>query len=383
MGRGSTQALIKKLINCLLDGSKSITEIADKTGLDRTALVKYLDLLKDGGLLIEEQIGSSRVFTLVPQYRTDTYFGLPINSKTEEQINSLYKYIEVEWKKNAGRPLLKTTAQKIIYKVIKKCNLNIPVGWYIYGGVCIKPYEPYTEYKYTDLTEKIISCVSKIVKEYSHNVHEYESKQQQYHEEVRMVYILKEEIFSLVYSKKFSKNSMYIFQKKYVELIQLVPKGDKIYHALINDYYTTLIDITKNWDIFVNENKEEEFSSFKQKLISSFEILWKLIAQFHLKKDLLEGGFYTQTVLDGHFKLDIEQTKDELTELGSELQLLIPSEEPKDENYKKLKKSIGSGRLLNSEEQKEKETELEKIREEKGDEGVSEYLFKKFGLNLD
>ena len=32
---------------------------------------------------------------------------------------------------------MKTTAQKIIYKVITECNLNIPVGWYInVMGIC-------------------------------------------------------------------------------------------------------------------------------------------------------------------------------------------------------------------------------------------------------
>ncbi len=380
MGRGSTQDLIKNLINCLSEGSKSITEISDVTKLYRTAIAKYLTILKDSGLVMEEQKGNSKLFTLISNYKTDTYFGLPLDQKTEELIDSLYSNIKKKWEDATGRPLLKTTAQKIIYSVIKKCNLAIPTGWYIYGGICIKPYDPSLTYNFTNLDSNVNDCVENVVKEYSPNKHEYESKKQQYHEEVHRLYNTKEEIFSLLYSKKFSKNSIYILQKKYIEFIRLIPEGDEKYHNLIDDYYTIIIDITKNWDNFVNENDDVEFTKFKQKLTSSFEILWRLVAQFNFKSDLFKGKFYTQALLDGHFKLDLEQTKEELVEVGSELQSIIPSEELNNESYNNLKQSINSIKPLESKEQKIKDEELKKLKKEKGQKDTSEDLFKKFGL---
>src|SRR3989338_9694089 len=104
MGRGSTQNLIKNLIKCLSEDSKSITEISDVTKLDRTAIAKYLAILKDSGLIMEEQKGTSKVFTLISNYKIDTYFGLPLDQKTEELIDSLYSNIKKKWEDATGRP---------------------------------------------------------------------------------------------------------------------------------------------------------------------------------------------------------------------------------------------------------------------------------------
>ena len=88
MGRGSTKNLIRKVIECLAKGSRSVTDISTETGTDRTAIVKYLNVLKESGLIVEEQQGTSKIFTLVPNYRTDTYFGLPLDQQAEKNISS-------------------------------------------------------------------------------------------------------------------------------------------------------------------------------------------------------------------------------------------------------------------------------------------------------
>lgn len=372
MGRGSTQILIRKIVESLTNGPKSITEIAAETGLDRTSISRYLEVLKKSKFLKQEQIGAKKIWHLSSTYRSDTYFGLPLSKEINEKIDSLYHMIRKKWKEQTKRKLLKTTAQKIIYEVIKERNLKIPTGWYIYGGVCVKPYSYHSPYDFKGLDGSVIGWVNKTAVEHSLNSFAYESKQQQYKKAKKKLYNIKEEILKLFYSKNFSKKSMYILQKKYIKFARLAPKGDEIYSEMINDYDTLIIDITKNWDDFV---EDRFFAEFKQELTCSFEALWKLTAMFNFKHDLFEGGFYLQSVLDEHFKLDIAQAKEELIEICSELNDMIPFEEPADPDYKKIKQA------LKPISKKEKQIdELEKIKKEKGLDAYNEELFKRAGL---
>ncbi|MFH1510380.1 MAG: winged helix-turn-helix domain-containing protein [Candidatus Woesearchaeota archaeon] len=378
MGRGSTQILIRKIMESLAKGPKSTSEISQETGLDRTAIIRYLDVLKESKFLSEEQKGTKKIFHISSTYRLDTYFGLPLTKEINEKIDSIYNKIRSKWKEKTGRKLLKTIAQKIICDVIKKCELNIPVGWYIYGGVCVKPYDYNNPYEFKGLNNEIMKCVNETVIEYSENSFAYESKQQQYRKANNKLYDLKEDILRLLYSKNFSKNSMYVLQKKYLQFARLIPKGDEIYSELINDYDTLIIDIIKNWDDFVDEKDSRNFAEFKHELTCSFEALWKLVAMFNFKQDLFNGGFYLQTVLDEHFKLDIAQAKEELIEISSELNDMIPFEEPT--NYKQVKEALSKMKPISKEERQKQINELEKIRKEKGLKAFNEELFKRAGL---
>src|SRR3989344_7355944 len=118
MGRGSTRILIGKIVECLTTGPKTIVEIAEITKLDRTAIGKYVNILKESKLLMEEEVGTSKKFTIVPTYRTDTYFGLPIEKESEEQAKSVYHLIQKYWSARTTKKLLNTYAQKIIFEVI-------------------------------------------------------------------------------------------------------------------------------------------------------------------------------------------------------------------------------------------------------------------------
>ena len=379
MGRGSTQILIRKIVESLAKGPKSITEIAEETGLDRTAIARYLNLLKESGFLREEEKGTSKIFHLSSTYRLDTYFGLPIDDKTNKLIDSLYYLIKKKWKEKTQRKLLKTTAQKILYEVIQKANLKIPNGWYIYGGVAVKPYDYYFDYTFSGLNKDIAEEVENSVERHSNYQFAYESKQHQYRDEGKELYDVKEEILRLLYSKNFSKNSMFVFQKLYSKLIRLIPEGDKIYDELINDYMTLLIDITKNWDDFVDEKDDRNFAEFKQKLISSFEALWRLVAMFNFKKDL--EVFYPKIVLDEHFKMDIEQAKEELIEIGSELNEMIPFEEPDDPVYRKIKEALKNIKKRSPEEQERVKKEMDDYKKKHRLEALHKKLRKEFGLD--
>lgn len=383
MGRGSTQILIRNILESLAKAPKSSSEIVEETGLDRTSISRYLDILKESGFVIEEQQGTSKKFILSSNYRLDTYFGLSLDSETNKLIDSLYHLIQKSWKEKTGRKLLKTTAQKIMYQVNETCKLKIPHGWYIYGGICVKPFDYTKTYYFSGVSDHIITCVNETVVEYSKNNFEYESKQLQYQKAGKELYDIKEDILKLLYSKNFSKNSMYVFQKLYRNFLYAAPKEDALYKELINEYDTLLIDITKEWDHFVDEKNERNFAEFKQKLISSFEAMWKMVAMINFKIDLFKGKYYLEKELQEHFKFDINQAKEDVIEIGSELNEMIPFEEPSDEIYRQLKKireEASKTPKRTPEEQAKVQKEMDEYAKEHGLKALGEKLRKDFGL---
>ncbi|PLW80255.1 hypothetical protein C0585_03830 [Candidatus Woesearchaeota archaeon] len=380
MGKGSTQVLIRRIIESVSKFPMSATEIAKSTDLDRTAISRYLDVLKKSGFVKEQQTGTSKKYFLSSNYDLNTYFGLPLDEKTTRLIDSLYFKIKEEWGKKTERKLLKTTAQKIMFKVIEESKLNIPKGWYIYGGICIKPYDYNESYEYLiNLDNNVLKNIKYVVEGYSVNHFEYESRQMQYKDAGNDLYDNKEDILKLLYSKNFSKNSIYIFQKLFSKLWNLAPKGDELYDNLLNDYDTLLIDITKHWDEFVEEDNERNFAEFKQKLILSFETLWKMVAMYNFKNNLEE--FYLEKQLDEHFKFDLFKVKEELIEIGSELNDMIPFEEPDDPTYLKIREIMSNITPLTKEESEKVAEEMEEYKKKHGQDALNKKLRKEFGLD--
>jgi predicted transcriptional regulator len=353
MGRGSSQVLIQKLMESLTKGSKSITEISKETGLDRTAISKYLDSLEKSGILVEDINGKKKIFTLNTKFRTDTYFGLPIDKEKEKLIDSLYYLIRNYWKSVTGKEPLKTHVHKSLYKINKQCTLNLPMGWYLFGALCVKPYDPCSDYSFTGLNKKENECTKKVIDSYSKNAYAFQTKLQQYREEGNYFYLLKEEILSYFHSIKFNKKTLIMISKKIRVLFNNAPKSDdKIYKEILNEYQDLLLDC-------LNELDEEKIIEIKSELVGSFEDVWKLIALFNYKKDLLDGKFYSEKELDVHILLDIIQQEREIIERCSELLSKLPqTNESKEENYINLREALKKVRIQNREPSKKTQDEL-------------------------
>lgn len=351
MGKGKTTDVIKKIIENLKECPKSVTEISKDTDIYRSTVTRYIKILRDTNFIKEQKDGRSKRYIINKDYNNENYFNLPLNDETDKSVNSIYHYIEKVWNKETDRLLSKTTAQKIMFHVIKNNNLNIPHGFYKFGGTPIKPYDNKCNYSYeTDLNSNIIKSIENKISEYSKNQYTYQDKIKHYKRYADELYKLKEDMLSLLYSDKFSKKSLFDFQKYFRELFKKVPL--KEYHSdLLNDYDTLLIDITQNWDDLKNS---------KRLLITSFETLWDLIALYQYKSDL--KNYYSELLLNENFKSKIESKKEELIMICSK----INDNLPKEDLYidKELKKAIDNIKLRDS--KKNKDISIEKIKKEMG-----------------
>ena len=377
MGRGSTQVLIREIVKCLSINPKTITELVDEIKLDRSSIVRYLGILKESGLLNEEQEGTSKVYTLIPTYRPDTYFGLPLNKKTEQEVHSLFFLIKKFWSTQSSQKLKRTHAQKIAYKVITSCKLNIPHGWYIYGGIGVASFDESADYTYFGFPneKEIENCVKEVIVEYSKSEYAWQVKKLQYEEAGKELYDIKEGILKILYSADFDKhpkNSIYVIVKKLRRLVELSPRDNRSdYMEVLDSYQDLMLDLS-------NKIEEKILSEHKREIIILFESIWKYIALFNFKSDLKE--FYSDAILEAHFKLDILQQEDEIIELGTELQEYVPDDIITDPLKKKVYDALSNIKLLNSDEQKTQKEYIDKIEKELGSEKFQEFLLEQAGL---
>ena len=372
MGKGSTQVLIRQIIKCLIEGPKTISEIAEASKLDRTAVGRYLNVLRESNLLIEEQAGTSKKFTLVPAYRTDTYFGLPLTEREEKQVNSLYSLIKKNWAKISSKKLLSTHVQKIAHRVIEACDeLEIPHGWYLYGAISVATYDESRKYAYSGLSKKVENRVKQITADYSKNDFAWQSKQQQYKEAGKELYFTKEEILSILFGPVFAqdpKRALHVLVKKIRKLMALSPKASERYDELLDAYQDLMFDIA-------NKLENDVISNYRIDITVLFQSVWKYIALHHFKQDLLK--YYSEELLDVHLKLEIKQQENQIIELGTQLNELIPEEEVSEE-LKKFRKAIRQKKPTDPEKLKKQNEKLDKILKEKGVEALNDKLLKIF-----
>lgn len=376
MGRGSTQLLVRKITECLASGPKTISEIASATGRDRAAISRYLSILTLSKLLIEEPEGSSKRFTLVPAYRTDTFFGLPLDLQAEKDISSVYNSIRKNWQAVTSNKLLNTHAQKIAYKVISSCaELHVPIGWYLYGGISVVAYDNSKDYGYFGLPVRVEDCIRDTTIDYAKNYHAWEAKKYQYQDMNSELYLTKEDILSILYSNNFDtapRNSLYVLIKKIRKLVSLAPKSSRSqYTEILDAYQDLMMDATTKLG-------DEDLIHHKKEVTLLFEAVWKYIALFNFKQDLLK--YYSLMILDLHFRLDIQQQEDEILELGTSLQAIIPEETARTPIEEKLAEALSKMKTSSPEELAKSKAEFEANKKKLSSEQFQEWLLERAGL---
>ncbi|MCK5040567.1 MAG: helix-turn-helix transcriptional regulator [Candidatus Aenigmarchaeota archaeon] len=380
MGRKSAKELIKRIIKSISENPKSIHEIAQESESNWESIKMYLESLKDAGVVNETLDGNKRMFSLVDSNvlnRNGNYFNLPIKPEDEKLINSLFAKVREDWKTATERHPGKTQVQKTLVKVDQICNLKLPIGWYLFGAMCVKPYEPFESYSFNGLEQDTEKCVRYVVGEYSKESSVYRLKIRQYNEENKILYQTKEIILSLLSSKVSKEHINEINRQLYVLLANLPPICDNDSKELINEFTGVVFQL-------LSTLPEEDMQFVKNDIYGAFNEVWKLIALYGFSTDLepYYSQHYSKQMLLKHFNADMCMQKLEVRNYLSYLNDLIPQiAEPEDETYQKLKHLFASAKKLSPEEKTQREKELEKIRKDEGEAGVQEFLLKEFNLN--
>lgn len=367
MSRKSAREIIKQVLDSVSDNPKSIHEIAQEIGSNWESVKDYLVSLKEAGLLEEVSVGNKRVFSLssysLPK-RNGCYFNLPVSKTDDKLIDSLYYSIRSEWVKVTGKEPGKVQVQKSLFKIDKICGLKLPIGWYQYGAVCVKPYDPSYPYVNYDIEPRILNCIHTVVSDYSSEP-AYRLKLRQYEEENNELYKTKEFVVKVLLSSDFSKKNVGFSSKLFYDILRYMPEiKDDNSKYLLNEYVSL---VTRLMTVL----SEEDLQDIKGDIVSSFDKFWRLITLYQYKSDLRK--YYPVEVLERHFALDISLQKFELSDNLSYLDGFLPIEaEPQTDEYKRMKNTFLSVRELTD---KEKEENVKKSK------NGNEFLLKEAGLD--
>ncbi len=293
-----------------LDSPKSIMEVAKECNINWESARKYMQVLAEAGVLEERQGGKARVFVRKDFLRDpENFFGLPLDREMKEMIDGLYGAIERAWMKKHGSKPAKTFVYKILWELNKDRDIRIPMGWYLFGAICVRPYSPDRQYPHKVSKEdkkKIVELVNK----YSRFHSTYKLMRYHYIEERNELYKKRLELKQLLVAGPPGEIESMVY-----DFVSYTPEMDSESSKLVNEFLAMVIDAFKLVD-------KRELPTVQSELLTSFESLWKLIALFNFKEDM--GNFYDKEVLKKLIDPEIEIQKLETLEQFLVLSEFIP-----------------------------------------------------------
>ena len=261
----------------LESGPKSIRKIADKDFNWRTAQ-KYLEILEELKIVFSVNKGNKRIYYL---YDRDNFFKIPISRQKKDLISEIFAKL-----KKFSPQITKTQAHKSLFELNNKFNLKLPVGWYLYGPICLAQFKG-DEQDNAKLTQAQALFLKQTSEKYS-KIDNFKLEDQIYEASNNKLYQLKK----LLLDKSFEKN----VNLEMMDLIKLAPEQTK---DLVTDYARAVMLI--GWN-----HKTKEL----------FNIIWKYIAIVNFKNDIKQ--FYDYDI-EIYFKQIIEEVKSEASKILTSL----------------------------------------------------------------
>lgn len=273
MGEKSKET-IRAIIEALKEGSRTITQIAEETDINWRTAESNLEMLKDIGKVFEIQDGKSRFFFLKDD---SNYFNLYVKKEDAKRISTIYALISKFCKKLYKHEPTKTQAYKIIWKINNKLNLNLPVGWYQYGPLCVQEYTGREKQEY-EMNQEAIVIIKETTKRYG-QIENQKLQEMVYEEEKNQLYIAKERLMKGDFKNK---------EEIYPILIDLIKYAPKEASEVVTDFARATLLL--GWD----------------KTKNIFAELWRYIATISFR-DSLEF-YYGKNI---EYYLSIEEEKKE------------------------------------------------------------------------
>ena len=154
---------IKENPNC------KISDLSSNVSMDTNGLKSILKDLEKAKVIIVAEDSDEKKYScadIITKKREDTYFGLNLSERDENLINYLYAKIKMYWVQKTGRDPKKVEVNKTIARIDKEYNLNLPIGWYLHGQMCIMAYNEQQIYTYDlkYIEKEIVASLSLIDK---------------------------------------------------------------------------------------------------------------------------------------------------------------------------------------------------------------------------
>ncbi len=364
MPKKSIGEFYRKVLSCVSVEPKTVGEIAEEAQTSWESTRKALELLEVIGVVSSVKEGEKKkYFKVISEGNENTFFRIPLSKRDNNLINFIFEKIKEIWKEKTGELPGKTVAQKILVEVNRRCNLNLPVGRYLYGMICPKPFDPYTTYEFhePENAKGITECIRETVEKFSHLPIQ-QIKQQHYREMENKLYELKDDLIKS-FPSSFTKDVLENITRKLLEMIIHLPNDREVVEAFVK--YIEILNGLRNL-----ENSKIE--NIRSDIIETFDKLWEFTAMKLFYIDL-QKKYYPEQL--ENLRNSIEAQKLILREYFSSLRESVPSKKRQPtkgaEELKKLQGSVKEVKEISPE-------ELEKLAKETAEDSK---IFREFNLD--
>ena len=253
-----------EIVDELRSGPKTTRQISDSLEKNWATVDKYLRYLEGFGRVKSESDTRKRYYLK----QKENFFDLPLTKDQEEKINKIYQIIADTAK------VTKTQAQKILFRVNKELNLNLPIGWYQFGPITVKPYEDKVYESNHKFSNKDISKIKEITTKYS-KLDNFDLENKVYKEENNELYKKRKELISMSFEENKDRINMNL-----MDFLKLVPIEVK---DLTEDFLRATLLL--GWNAKTRE---------------IFDDLWKFVAKINFKNSISKHYDYN---IDSYFNL--------------------------------------------------------------------------------
>jgi len=325
--RRTKEELIEDIRHYLAVESLSINDLAEKLESNWSTVRDILQFMENLDL-VESEKGTER-FKLYkmktrPKKREDTFFGVPLSRKDEKTLHHLFSRIKQIFLENMDRPPKDTEMQKIAVDVALECNLNVPMGWYLFGLITVMRYDETRDYPQTSIDCEPGKLDSEILKfiEYYRVKYTRELVKKQYEKFGNKLYLAKEELRKLGHERLDLNN---IENKKAVQKLL----STFLFYLPTKEDSKEIVEIATNYVNIMNKLliSKINLNDLKSDLVDAFEATWRCIATYYFFETICETKKYDRVVLyDNFFKLPLEDRKEIAIEYINHLENLLPEE---------------------------------------------------------
>lgn len=360
MPKNATPEVIEKVKRALDETPRTINEIAERADTDWATTQRWLEILRSLGYVQEKKEGLRSLFFAQNFLSQKTLFDIPIGADDANIIRYIYATTRNLWKEKTGEYPSKSHVQKVLAHVNKEMKLSLPIGWYLYGEVCILPYDNELQYVYTDFENKkeVKMAIEQAVGELAPLKSTRKLRSYIYEKNHNDLYIYKEKVSYMRYGT-LSPESLESLIHLLLEMIPHLPQNNRETAQLFTDYIGTLMDVKK---CIIADTKMDTSKSMKiwSLIFDSFDILWSTVAIASFRNSLLKTGKFSTELLENRFKSRLSEQLDSLIMLVQQLGDIADIEklyhvdvDKLTDDQKKLRALMGSARELTPEEKKE------------------------------
>lgn len=382
MGKKSSIEVTEKILKAMSSNPGQgllLQDISKKADVSWDSTKKYLESFVKSQIVKEHNEEGKRYYQIVcPITKSNTLFSLPLSKEHRAIIKKVYATIKIVWGQITTKPLSKTLVQKIAVDVIEKIDPSVPRGWYLYGELLVLSFE--TEKDYTEILSKKeeITYVKDMCKEYLQYCDaSYKIRRHQYEKKENRLYLIKEDlVYYLGYSDLNNSAHKIKIRQLLNEFAITIERTDinSIMFSIVDDFVSVTLAIFRHSD-------DETLKKARPIILNVFDAIWALVATYEFYESLKQ--FYDKEFLKYCFSDKFEEVKENALESMEDLSEFKPKFDfPDDDITRKLKAIMASAKETTPKEKERRSKEIEKIRQEKGEEATDKLLSERTGLNF-